>query len=234
MGVRLNKYLASCGFGSRRFCESLITEGRVTINGKAIDSLATLVQEGDDVRVGRKKAEPEVPLVLALNKPKGYICSRTDLENRKTVFELLPSRIPRLFYVGRLDMDSEGLLIMTNDGALSQKLGHPSQKVPKVYHVGIQQPFNPEDEERLKRGVYTPEGFGKFEQMKMLNKWLLEVTLMQGLKRQIRNMLHKLDYKVVSLKRVKIGSYMMGNLKVGQTRKLNGRDIALLQKDPRL
>jgi 23S rRNA pseudouridine2605 synthase len=232
MGTRINKYLASCGLGSRRACESLIAEGVVTLNGEVVSSLGTLIEEGDDVRVRGSRARPEAPLVMALNKPKGFICSRVDLENRKTIFDLLPSGLPRLFYIGRLDKDSEGLLILTNDGELAQQLGHPRHKVPKVYRVGIDQPLDKKFIPKLKKGVHTPHGIGKFEEVKVVNPWSLEVVLTQGLKRQIRYMFQKIGYKVVSLKRIRIGAYSLGALKAGEVKRLNGRDLKRLRTDP--
>ncbi len=233
MGTRLNRYLASCGLGSRRACELLIAEGVVTINGQTVELLGTVVAEGDDVRVRGSRARPEAPVVMAMNKPKGYVCSRVDLENRKTIFDLLPAGLPRLFYVGRLDKDSEGLLILTNDGDLAQQLGHPRHKVPKVYRVGIDQPLDKKWIPKLKKGVYTPYGIGKFEEVKVINPWALEVVLTQGLKRQIRYMFLKIGYKVVTLKRIRIGTFNLGTLTAGQVKRLNERDLRRLRTDPR-
>jgi len=232
MGTRLNKYLASCGLGSRRACESLIEEGKVLLNGEVVRELATVVGDEDTVTVDGNSTRPESALVLAMHKPKGYICSRTDLENRKTIFELLGPGLPRLFYVGRLDKDSEGLLILTNDGDLAQQLGHPRHKVPKVYRVGLNDRFDRAHVPKLKKGVYTPHGTGRFEHVRVVNDWLLEVTLTQGLKRQIRYMFQNLGYKVMNLKRIRIGSYDLGDLPTGRVKKLNERDLKRLQRAP--
>jgi 23S rRNA pseudouridine2605 synthase len=233
MGIRLNRYLASCGLGSRRACETLISEGLVTLNGEPVEALGTVVQDGDDVRVEGARVKPESPQVMALHKPKGFICSREDLENRKTIFDLLPAGLPRLFYVGRLDKDSEGLLILTNDGDLAQQLGHPRHKVPKVYRVGLDQPLDKKWIPKLKRGVYTPHGVGKFEEVKVINPWSIEVVLTQGLKRQIRYMFQAIGYKVVALKRIRIGAFSLGGLKAGEVKRLNERDLKRLRTDPR-
>jgi 23S rRNA pseudouridine2605 synthase len=229
-GTRLNKFLASGGFGSRRSCEELIRGGRVRINGHVVMELATLVRGGDDVRVGNRACRaPTQRVVLAMNKPKGVICSRTDVENRKTVFDLLPPGQPRLFYVGRLDYDSEGLLILTNDGDLANELAHPSRKVPKVYLVGIDRPLEPVDAERLKRGVMTEFGFGRFDEVRSVGPRELRVVLSQGIKRQIRLMLQRLAYKVTLLRRIQIGGFRLDKLRTGQVRKLTEREIAQLR-----
>ena len=123
-GVRLNKYLASCGVGSRRACDDLIATGRIEINGSPVVKLATRVNESDSVRVDGKRVFPKEEIVVIFHKPRGYVCTRNDELGRKTIYDLLPVSMHNLHHVGRLDADSEGMLIMTNDGDLSQKLMH--------------------------------------------------------------------------------------------------------------
>ena len=134
--TRINRFLADCGLGSRRSCEQIVTEGRVTINGEVCISLSTRVEQNDEVIVDGKKLTPQnTPINILLYKPQNYICTRTDPENRPTIFELLPKHLMQqrnLHYAGRLDYNSEGLIILTNSGEISQQLSHPNSKVEKV------------------------------------------------------------------------------------------------------
>ena len=134
-GIRLNKYLASCAVGSRRNCDELIRTGRVEVNGAPCVNLGTRIAEGDHVRVDGKRMTPRDVLIVAFHKPRGYVCTREDELGRETIYTLLPENLRALHHVGRLDRDSEGLLILTNDGDLSQQLMHPSKSVEKEYLV---------------------------------------------------------------------------------------------------
>ncbi|MGC1480165.1 MAG: pseudouridine synthase, partial [Chthoniobacterales bacterium] len=156
--MRLNRFLASAGLGSRRACEDLIREGRVSVNGQAVESLATFVSPNDSVRVGRRVVRPKSHTYIILNKPAGYVCTRSDELQRKNVFDLLPDDIGRLFHVGRLDKDSEGLLVLTNDGDLAQELTHPSHQVEKEYDVTLNQDFDRALIPKLLRGVHIEGG----------------------------------------------------------------------------
>ena len=140
-GTRLNKYLASCAVGSRRKCDEIIQAGRVEVNGHPCVNLGTRVSPADHVRVDGKRVSPKEPLVVAFHKPRGYVCTREDELGRRTIYDLLPESLRALHHVGRLDLDSEGLLILTNDGDLSQKLMHPSKSVEKEYLVTADQAF---------------------------------------------------------------------------------------------
>jgi len=232
--MRLNRYLAAAGHGSRRACEDLIREGRVTINGKLILNLATEVREGDAVVVNGKLAHVAEKLVLMLHKPMNVICSTVDLEGRKTVFDFIPKKFPRLFYVGRLDADSEGLLIMTNDGDLSQRLTHPAYKLPKTYHVWLDRDFDAvEHASRLLKGFPIPTGMGRFESVYKVSPREIKVVLTQGLKRQIRLMLHRLGYRVKRLVRTQIGTLTLEDVKPGEWRMLGKNDLAKLSPAPR-
>ena len=151
--MRLNRFLAAAGFGSRRACEALIKDGKISINGHFIRNLATIVQPGDDVRVaGKPPPRPSPPVYILLHKPKGILCTRSDERKRSTVFDLVPAHFGRLFHVGRLDKDSEGLILLTNDGALSQRLTHPGHEVEKEYEVLLDRPFDAQHTPRLLRG----------------------------------------------------------------------------------
>src|SRR6476469_9778735 len=135
--MRLNRFLAAAGLGSRRHCDELIAAGRVTINGRVCTDFSVNPKPGDHVKVGSKMARPERQLHIVLHKPAGFVSTRSDPNARDTVFDLLPQHGPRLFNVGRLDTQSEGLLVLTNDGDLAQRLTHPRYKVEKEYEVGL-------------------------------------------------------------------------------------------------
>jgi 23S rRNA pseudouridine2605 synthase len=154
--VRLNRYLAAGGLGSRRACEAIITAGRVSINGHLVRELATTVSPGDSVKVDGRTVAAQETFYLLLNKPVGYVSSANDELGRQTVFDLLPPGLPRLFHVGRLDRDSEGLLLLTNDGAIAQKLTHPRHEVDKDYEVALNKEFDPADIGQLIKGIFIP------------------------------------------------------------------------------
>lgn len=226
--VRLNRYLASCGHGSRRACDELIRLGRVTVNGGVVTDLATRVGPGDAVAVDGKGCREPERVILMLHKPKGVICSKVDLEDRPTVFQLLPPGLPPLFYVGRLDVDSEGLLLMTNDGDLAERISHPRNKLPKVYEVLLDRPFDEKLRAALMRGVETEFGFGRMEAVDVLAGRRVRVVLSQGLKRQVRLMFRKVGFRVVGLRRTEIGGLKLGGLRPGQWRMLDERDVRAL------
>ena len=227
--MRLNRFLAFAGFGSRRACEKLILEGKVSINGHFIRELATTVQPDDDVRVIGKPARASVPVYLLLNKPRGVLSTTSDERGRETVLDVVPPHFGRLFHVGRLDKDSEGLILLTNDGALSQKLTHPGHEVEKEYEVLIDRPLEPEHAAKLTRGFMTEEGRAKMERVRSVEPLLLKVVLRQGLKRQIRVMLYKLGYEVKRLVRVRIGPLEIERMRPGLWRLLNAKEVTSLQ-----
>ncbi len=204
--MRLNRFLAAAGLGSRRGCEGLILGGKVTVNGQVVTRLATEVTERDFVKLGGRRIVPEKPLYILLHKPRGYLCTAEDTHDRQTIFELLPGKWPRLFHVGRLDRESEGLLILTNDGELGLHLTHPRYKIEKEYEVLLDRPFDAaKDAARLLRGVNIEGGRAKADQVRQLSPNLLRIVLRQGLKRQIRLMLYKVGYEVERLVRTRIG-----------------------------
>lgn len=226
--MRINQFLAAAGLGSRRACEKLALDGKVSINGKIVRQLATRVSPNDFVAVNGKPIQENAPLTIMLNKPKGYVCSRTGQDARKTIFELLPKKFPRLFYVGRLDADTEGLLILTNRGEFAQKLAHPKYKLPKTYHVRLDRPFDFNLTPKFLKGFSIASGHGKFESIHRRSRTTVKVVLSQGLKRQIRWMFAKHGYEVIELCRVQIGGLMLENLLPGQWRILSKKEIDLL------
>jgi 23S rRNA pseudouridine2605 synthase len=223
--VRLNQYLARAGFGSRRACEELILEGAVTINGHRLRELATRVSAEDNVLVHGKPVKMPLPLVAILHKPPGYLCTSPDATNERTIYDLLPSAWPRVVYVGRLDKDSEGLLVVTNDGNLAQRLTHPSTKMRKTYIVTLDKEFDFALAPKMKKGFLIEEGFARMEDVFRVGPRTLKVVLTQGLKRQIREMFYRSGYEVKRLVRVQIGSLSLDKLPVGQHRVLSQDDV---------
>ena len=218
--IRLNKFLASAGHGSRRFCDTLIRDGKVVINGKVVTNLATQVKPTDSVVVGGQRCRQEEAVYLLLNKPAGVVCSRIAQGRRKTVFDIAPDDLARLFYIGRLDLDSEGLLILTNDGDAAQRLTHPSHKLEKTYLVELAQDFDYELTPRFINGFMIEGGYAKAEAMFKISKRHIKVILTQGLKRQIRLMFLKHGYKVKKLQRIQMGDIKLGKLRPGAWRLL--------------
>ena len=229
--MRLNRFLASAGLGSRRGVEKLILEGHVTINGEPCLDLSTTVLPSDAVKVNGRLVHVEQPCYILLNKPKGFLCTASDEKGRRTIFDLLPKGFPRLFNVGRLDMESEGLLILTNDGALAQHLTHPSHGVEKEYVVILDKPFEPAKREKLLRGFHIEGGRAKMEGLAQLGPVKLKVVLRQGIKRQIRLMFYDLGYEVEQLTRIRIGQLKAQNLPLGAWRMLTPREIGGLMEE---
>ncbi len=234
--MRLNKYLAECGLGSRRACDKLIQEGKVRINGKPA-ALGAEVLEHDSVTVsGRAVNPPSRHTYVMLHKPKGYITSASDEKGRKTVFELVKNTNVRLFPVGRLDYDTEGLLLLTNDGELCEKLTHPSHQVGKTYVAKIEGEISEDEVKRMRAGLVIDEGEAatKRSSVDVLEKGegftKLELVIYEGRNRQIRKMFEAVDKKVIFLKRTAIGEIRLGGLSRGEYRYLNERELKYLRK----
>ena len=227
-GTRLNKYLASCAVGSRRKCDELIQAGRVEVNGSPCVNMGTRIVPGDHVRVDGKRMVAREPMIVAFHKPRGYVCTREDELGRETIYALLPETLRALHHVGRLDRDSEGLLILTNDGDLSQQLMHPSKSVEKEYLVTSNQAFENAHLDQFLAGVFTTEGKLKAKAIERLSPRRLSVVLDHGAKRQIRVMFESLGYQVTKLMRVRIGGLWLGDLAPGRWAILNRVETAML------
>lgn len=240
MRIRLQKFLASCGVGSRRRCEELIAAGRVRVNGAVITQLGTTVDpESDRVELDGQILQPEPKVYVALNKPAGYICTNSDPQGRPRAIDLvdLPQR---LFTVGRLDIDTEGLLILTNDGEFAQALMHPRHGVVKRYVALVR--GVPEDVAlaRLRSGVVLPDGYVTAPcDARLL--WIspdrsearVVIETLEGRKRQVRLMLAAVGHPVIRLLRVAIGPLMLGNLPSGRWRYLTPEEVSALRKAAR-
>ncbi|MBL9143663.1 MAG: rRNA pseudouridine synthase [Verrucomicrobiaceae bacterium] len=224
--MRLNRFLSVCGMGSRRGCEQIILDGRVMINNKRVTELGTQVQEGDTVTVDGKPLRQLDQVVIVLNKPRGYICTRSDTHDRSTIYDLLPAKFQHLHHVGRLDQDSEGLILLTNRGDLSQRLTHPSEGVEKEYEVRTERPVDQNFVFKLVEGMETPEGFARAERAWLENPYLVHVVLKQGLKRQIRIMFFQLGNEVERLVRIRIGGVRLHGIGKGNWKQLTDAEIA--------
>lgn len=227
--MRINRYLALCGLGSRRSVEGLIQFGRVTVNG-ARAVLGTPVNQGDDVRVDDKPVTPGARHVYILfNKPPGYLCSRGDTHGRPTVYDLLPEEYQNLHYVGRLDMDSRGLLFFTSDGDFTLKLTHPRGGVPRVYAVRTRYPLTDDDIQALLGGVEVEPGVVFACAAVDTTKTGYRLTLTEGKKREIRRLLHALSHQVIDLKRVAFGPIKLGDVPEGKWRTLAEEEVEALR-----
>lgn len=227
-GTRLNKFLASCGVGSRRACDELISSGRVEINGSPCTNLGTRVLPSDHVRVDGRRVRQEKPTVLVMNKPRGFVCSKQDELNRETIYDLLPERFRTLHHVGRLDRESEGLLVLTNDGNLSQRLMHPSMGVEKEYLVTADQAFQNAHLDQFLEGIYTPDGKLRAKHIERLSPRRIRIVLEHGAKRQIRVMFDAMGYQVTKLLRIRIGGLWLGDLESGHCALLKAEEIRML------
>jgi 23S rRNA pseudouridine2605 synthase len=231
---RINKYLAHAGLGSRRHCEELIRAGRVTIDGAPVRELATRVEQGQTVWVDGRPVAPERNVYWLVNKPRGYLCTNRDPGGRPRAVDLLPHVPERVYTVGRLDEDSEGLLLMTNDGELAHRLMHPRFGVNKTYLVQVAGTPQRSDVQRLLEGVWLAEGKVRAHGVKRVRSqgdstWL-RIVLREGKNREIRRMLARLEHKVMRLQRVAIGPVMLGRLKPGRARPLTSSELRLLRE----
>lgn len=232
-GTRLNKYIASSGLCSRRKADELIEAGKVMINGKKITELGYLVQPKDKVFVDKKLIHPIKHEYYKFYKPAGYITTSDDEKGRKTIYDILPENLQHLKPVGRLDKDSTGLLIMTNDGDLINELTHPSVKVPKVYIVSINGRIHPHELEQLANGVEIEKGKTAYADISVLEcdneRTMMQVTLYQGLNRQIRKMFEYVGYEVKSLKRIQHATISIIGLKRGEFKPIKPQQIKELK-----
>lgn len=229
---RLQKFIAKSGLTSRRKAEYLILQGKVKVNGEIVKTLGLKIDpEKDIVEVENKILRPEHKVYVVLYKPVGYLCTLYDPFGRKTIKELLKNKIPyRIYPVGRLDFDSEGLLLCTNDGEIANCIIHPRYKIPKEYEVLVKGIPKENELKKLREGVILEEGKtlpAKFDILwkdEKANLSYLRVVLYQGLKRQIRRMFALFGYEVLKLKRVRIGEITLGKLKPGEFRFLDERE----------
>ena len=229
--MRLNRFLAAAGVGSRRHCDELIASGRVTINGRVCTDFSAQPTERDHVKVGSKMVRAERKLHLVLHKPAGYVSTKSDPHARDTIFDLLPPNLPRLFNVGRLDAQSEGLLVLTNDGDLAQRMTHPKFKIDKEYEVTLDKPWDPELAPKLLRGVMLDGQRAKLERIQPIARNRVGVILRQGINRQIRRMFYEVGYEVNRLVRTRIGNLRLGDMPRGHWRPLTSAELRSLEPE---
>src|SRR3954447_9113761 len=233
-GIRLQKVLAAAGVGSRRACEELIAEGRGTVDGEVVREQGRRVDpETAVVHVaGMRVTTATGRVYLALNKPKGMVSAMSDPEGRPTVGDLVADRRERLFHVGRLDADTEGLLLLTNDGELAHRLSHPSYNVPKTYLAQVVGPIQRDVGKRLRAGVLLEDGPVKVDSFRLLdsagNKVLVEVVLHEGRKHVVRRLLAEVGHPVQSLVRTAVGPVQLGSQRAGRLRALTPAEVAAL------
>lgn len=232
--MRINKYLESCGVGSRRFCDKLVAEGKVCINGKVCKLGQDVNEKRDTVTVeGKRAVLVEKYVYYIMNKPKGYVCTVKDDLGRKTVMELLPKNLSRVVPVGRLDYDSEGLLLFTNDGKLIDRLTHPRNEVPKTYLVKVEGDVPEHSLAQLRAGVELDGKLTKKCNLFIVEKSAkftkLSITITEGRNRQVRRMFEAIEKQVVFLKRIKIGDLKLTGLNRGECRPLSKYEIEYLK-----
>lgn len=232
--MRLNKYVAHCGIAARRQAAELVKKGLVKVNGEVVDNPAYQVQPGDVVQYRGRVIEPETRKVyILMNKPKGVITTVLDEKGRKTVMDLLGDQVQaRIFPVGRLDRDTTGLLLLTNDGELAQKLMHPSKRVRKVYHVVLEKPLAAVDLDRIRRGIELEDGLVQVDEIDYVagrSKNELGIILHSGRNRVIRRIFEHLGYEVKKLDRTWLAGLNKRGLRRGQWRYLTEREIVMLK-----
>ena len=230
--MRLNKYLAQCGLGSRRKCDEIISKGKIKINGQIVKDFSFSVTNEDYVQYNNKLIDTETLVTYMLFKPKGYICTKNDKYNRKVIYDLLPSG--NLFSVGRLDYDTTGLILLTNDGDLCYKLSHPKFQIKKKYIVSTDQKLTNSQVKQISKGLRIDNKIKYTATINFLssekNKFFWDVILTEGKNREIKKIFNFFGIKVLSLHRYKFGNLMLGALKEGKYRKIKKSELKSFEK----
>ncbi len=224
--MRLQVYLAHAGVASRRACEKIIAEGRVSVNGTLVTDMGSKVRTGDTVLLDGKPVHPEArKCYVLLNKPVGFVCTLSDEKGRPTAADLLKETYSeRLYNIGRLDMFSSGAILFTNDGDFAAKIEHPSAQIEKEYVIETTQDFPPELLTRFERGIRVDGIFYKCRSAAAVNRRKLRIVLVEGKNREIRRVLDSFNCTIKRLVRVRIGSLELGNLKAGEFRNLTANE----------
>ena len=235
MRERLQKLMAAAGFGSRRACEEMILDGTVTVNGEVVAELPVMVDPSKDrVVIAGKPLRMEKPVYFLMNKPRGVLCTHDDPDGRKRVIDLLVGVRERVFPVGRLDIESTGLILLTNDGSLTQKLTHPRFGVPKTYRAEVMGLPSEESLDKARRGIWLSEGKSAPAKIEFIHKQrdraVLEITLREGRDREVRRVLAKLGHKVLRLARLQIGKLSIQKLPIGAFRTLSQAEVKYLHE----
>lgn len=223
--MRLAKYLASCGLGSRRYCENLISLGKILVNELIVDSPAINIDpEKDTVKFRGEIIKPQKTVYYILNKPTGYVTSRDDPHAKKLITDLVP-KIPPVWPVGRLDKETSGLLILTNDGDLTQKLTHPKYVKEKEYLIKTNQPLSDDDITKIMNGVTLEDGLIKPDKFSRVATKTYNIVIHEGRNRLIRRLIAHFDLEVISLERIRISNIKLGKLPLGEYRVLDANKI---------
>jgi 23S rRNA pseudouridine2605 synthase len=230
--MRLAKYLAHAGVASRRAAEEIIRGGRVTVGGEVVTDPARDVTDADAVTVdGRRVAGAEERVVWAVNKPAGVVSTAKDTHGRRTVVDLVDAGGARLYPVGRLDAESTGLLLLTNDGELANALTHPRFEVPKTYRVRVARgPVSDRAVRRLREGVQLEDGLTAPARVRRDGRDVLEITIHEGRNRQVRRMCEEVGHRVLELQRIAFGPLRLGDLAPGRARRITGAELDRLRR----
>jgi len=229
MKIRLNRFLSECGIASRRKSEEFIKEGRVAVNGKTVTDLAIFIDsEVDIIKLDGEKLKPQKKVYYLLNKPKGFITSTADEKGRKTVLDLIDTN-QKIFPIGRLDYDTTGVLLLTNDGDFTNFLTHPGNKVPREYIVKLHRPLEEEDKMKLLHGIVLDRRRSRFEEIKFVSKNARDkviVRTVEGRNHFVKNMFAALGYFVDQLERENFGGFNVKGIPKGSYRKLSHQEIS--------
>lgn len=234
MEERLHKILARAGVASRRNAEQLIAQGRVSVDGLVVREMGVKVDpQAQRIAVDGERVRLPDPVYFVLHKPKGVVCTSGEKDRAQRAIDFAPPGSPRLFAVGRLDKESEGLIILTNDGDLTARLTHPSYQVPKTYRVAVRGVVDAATLEKLKKGIWLSEGKARVKEARVIRtrteESLLEVTLTEGMNREVRRLLAKVGHPVRSLVRIRLGDLELGDLRRGAVRRLRKDELDALR-----
>lgn len=234
-GERLQKVMAHAGVGSRRTCEEIIESGRVSIDGRTVTRLGTRVTPEQIIRVdGERIIFDESKVTMALHKPAGVVSTMEDEMGRPSLAQFIEDRTERLYHVGRLDQETEGLILLSNDGELTHRLTHPSYEIPKTYVATVEGQVNRTLQRTLENGVNLDEGLVKADRVKIIEMGLpnsiVEITLHSGANRVVRRMFEAAGFPVVRLVRTQFGTISIGRIKPGRSRLIRGSELGALMK----
>lgn len=240
--MRLQKYLARAGVASRRGSEDLIRDGRVRVNGEVVTEMGVKVAGDDRVEVDGRVVAPEPPMWIMLHKPAGFVTTRDDPQGRPTVYDLLPDRFDGLFHVGRLDLDSEGLLLLTNEGGAANKLMHPSHQVDRVYVVDVVGAVDETTRRRILAGVELDDGPARAHEVEIVAResagrgagasphTRVRLLMREGRKREVRRIFDAVDHPVRRLVRERLGPIRLGSLARGKWRELKPEEVESIRR----
>lgn len=237
--MRLQKYLSRAGVASRRAAEQMIRDGRVRVNGEVVREMGVKVGKGDRVVVDGREVTPDAPVWVMLHKPAGYVTTRDDPQGRPTVYDLLPARYQSLFHVGRLDLDSEGLLLLTNEGGVANRLMHPSHEVDRVYRVDVEGTLSRRERQALLSGIELDDGVARAHAVEIVSEprvapdgkpgTRLRMVMREGRKREVRRLLDAVGHPVQRLVRERLGPVSLGALPEGEWRELEAGEVEELR-----